>query len=317
MGTLYNQLTQIERYQIQTLHELQFSARAIAKKLDRSNKTISLELKRCHGNYCAEMAHRLSRQKRQDASKYTQLNMTQRQNLDWLLSLDLSPEQIAGRMKLESFDAGVSQQTLYRWIVKLNWRSRLPRKGKRYRKRAGLQAGASLIPNRTDIDERPAIVEQNSELGHWEGDTVYGQDSYFVTLVERVSKIFISTRVPNKTKKTVGRAIRKLLKPYRSMCKTITFDNGGEFAGHAEVSRALKCKIYFAKPYQSWQRGLNENTNGLLRRYFPKGMAIALLSSQQIKEAIFKINLRPRKVLNYLSPIEFLLGKRVSLMLRI
>ena len=166
MGTLYNQLTQIERYQIQTLHELQFSARAIAKKLDRSNKTISLELKRCHGNYCAEMAHRLSQQKRQDASKYTQLNMIQRQNLDWLLSLDLSPEQIAGRMKLEGFDAGVSQQTLYRWIVKLNWRSRLPRKGKRYRKRAGLQAGASLIPNRTDIDKRPAIVEQNSEFWH-------------------------------------------------------------------------------------------------------------------------------------------------------
>ena len=148
MGTLYNQLTQIERYQIQTLHELQFSARAIAKKLDRSNKTISLELKRCHGNYCAEMAHRLSRQKRQDASKYTQLNMTQRQNLDWLLSLDLSPEQIAGRMKLEGFDAGVSQQTLYRWIVKLNWRSRLPRKGKRYRKR-GRSTG------RCQLDSQP------------------------------------------------------------------------------------------------------------------------------------------------------------------
>ena len=171
--------------------------------------------------------------------------MTQRQNLDWLLSLDLSPEQIAGRMKLESFDADVSQQTLYRRIVKLNWCSRLPRKGRRYRKHAGLQAGASLIPNRTDIDERPAIVEQNSELGHWEGGTVYGQDSYFVTLVERVSKIFISARVLNKTKKTVGLAIRKLLKPYRSMCKHITFDNGGEFAGHAEVSRALKCENLF------------------------------------------------------------------------
>ena len=92
------------------------------------------------------MAHRLSRQKRQDATKYTRLNMTQRQNLDWLLSLDLSPEQIAGRMKLESFDAGVSQQTLYRWIVKLNWRSRLPRKGKHYRESVGLQIGASFDP---------------------------------------------------------------------------------------------------------------------------------------------------------------------------
>jgi IS30 family transposase len=237
--------------------------------------------------------------------------------LDWLLSLDLSPEQITGRMKLERFDGVVSRQTLYRWIDKLNWRSRLPRKGKRYRKRVDLKASASLIPNRTDIDKRPTIVEQNSELGHWEGDTVYGQDGYFVTLVERVSKIFLSVRVPDKTKKTVGRAIRKLLKPYRSMCKTITFDNGGEFADHATMARALKCKIYFAKPYHSWQRGLNENTNGLLRRYFPKGVAIASLSSQKIKDAIFRINIRPRKALNYLSPIEFLLEKRVSLMLSI
>ena len=123
--------------------------------------------------------------------------------------------------------------------------------------------------------------------------------------------------MPDKTKKTVGRAIRKLLKPYRSMCKTITFDNGGEFADHATMARALKCKIYFGKPYHSWQRGLNENTNGLLRRYFPKGVVIALLSSQKIKDAIFSINIRPRKALNYLSPIEFLLEKRVSLMLSI
>ena len=150
-----------------------------------------------------------------------------------------------------------------------------------------------------------------------EGDTIYGQDGYFVILIERVSKVFLSVRVPDKTKKTVGRAMRKLLKLYRSMCKTIIFDNGSEFANHATMARALKCKIYFAKPYHTWQRGLNENTNGLLRRYFPKGVAIASLSSQKIKDAIFRINIRPRKALNYLSPIEFLLGKRVPLMLSI
>ena len=133
----------------------------------------------------------------------------------------------------------------------------MPRKGKRYRRRVGLQAGASLIHNRTDIDKRPAIVEQNSEFGHWEDDTVHGQDGYFVTLVERVSRVFLSARVPDKTRKTVGRAIRKLLKPYRPMCKTITVDNGGEFTGHAAVARALKCKIYFARPCHSWPRDLN------------------------------------------------------------
>ena len=120
MGTLYTQLTQAERYQIQTLHELQFSARAMAQILKRSNKTISRELKLCPAHYCAKIAHRLSRQKRQDASKNTKLDTAQRYHLDWLLSLDLSPEQIAGRMKREGFDGAVSRQTLYRWIAKLN-----------------------------------------------------------------------------------------------------------------------------------------------------------------------------------------------------
>ena len=126
MGTLYNQLNQAERYQIQTLHELQFSAREIAQKPSRSNKTISRELKRCRGRYCAEMAHLLSHQKRHDASRHIKLNTAQRHNLDWLPGLDPGPEQIAGRMKLEGFDGLVSRQTLYRWIAKLNWRLRLP-----------------------------------------------------------------------------------------------------------------------------------------------------------------------------------------------
>ena len=139
MRTLYTQLTQADRYQIQTLHELQFSARAIAQNLNRSNKSISRELKRCPVRYCAEIAHRLSQKKRQNASKYTKLNTAQRYHLDWLLSLDLSPEQITGRMQLERFDGVVSRQTLYRWIDKLNWRSLLPRKGKRYRKRVDLK----------------------------------------------------------------------------------------------------------------------------------------------------------------------------------
>lgn len=318
MGNPYNQLTLDERYQIQALNDLKLSAREIARRLQRSNKTISQELKRCSGRsggYCAQKAQTMAVEKRQQARKFTLFTERQKNNLELLLDYDLSPEQIAGRMPLESFDKPVSCQTLYRWIERLNWRSRLPRKGKKYRKRSAAQAGAHLIPNRVDIDERPDIVEENSELGHWEGDTVYGQDGHLVTLVERTSKLLLTMRVPDKTKKTVGRAIRKLLKPFRNLCKTITFDNGGEFAGHAAVAKALKCKIYFAKPYCSWQRGLNENTNGLLRRYFPKGMAISGLSKKEIDEAVLRINTRPRKSLNYFSPYEFLVGKRVSVML--
>jgi IS30 family transposase len=213
-------------------------------------------------------------------------------------------------MKLEAIVQRVSRQSIYRYIAYKKWRHRLPRKGKPYRQRKGVEAGVYLIPDWIDIDERPDIVEDNSELGDREGDTGYGQDDHFVTLVERVSKVFLTIKVKNKTKKLVNLAIRKLLRPYK-----ITFDNGGEFADHKEISKALKCKIYFAKPYHSWQRGLNENTNGLLRRYCPKGMKIGALTKQQIEQVQFCINMRPRKALNYLPPYEFLAGKRVSLML--
>ena len=187
----------------------------------------------------------------------------------------------------------------------------------RYQQRKGTEAGARLIPNRVDIDQRPHEVDDKEEIGHWEGDTVYGQDGYFVTLTERVSKLFLTLRVANKTKKAVAEAIKQMLKPYRHLCKTITFDNGGEFAAHEEIASSLCCKIYFAKPYHSWQRGLNENTNGLLRRFFPKGMKIAGLSKKEIERAAFLINICPRKALDYLNPIEFLAGKRVSLIVGI
>jgi len=227
----------------------------------------------------------------------------------------MTPEQIAGRMKLESFVESVSLQTLYRIVAQERWHKLLPRKGKRYRQRKGIEAGAHLIPNRVDIDERPEQVDLKKEIGHWEGDTVYGQDGYLVTLTERVSRLLLTVRVQNKTKKLVTRAIKKMLKPFRNMCKSITFDNGGEFAGHEEIARALDCKTYFAKPYHSWQRGLNENTNGLLRRFFPKGMKMGELSKKEIEAAELSINMRPRKVLNYLSSLEFLTGQRVSVML--
>ncbi len=316
MGTLYNQLTLDERYQIQALNKLSFSAREIARRLNRSNKTISKELRRSPtGTYCAKAAHHNADLTKRTATKKHKRTADIIQLIDWLLGFDMTPEQIAGRMKLEEFTQSVSRQSIYRYIAFKQWRHRLPRKGKRYRQRKGAEAGVHLIPDRVDIDERPIIVNENSEVGHWEGDTVYGQDGYFVTLVERVSKVFLTMKVKNKTKKLVSLAIRKLLKPYKKMCHTITFDNGGEFADHKAIARALKCKIYFAKPYHSWQRGLNENTNGLLRRYYPKGVKIGALSKQQVAQVQFTINMRPRKALNYLSPYEFLAGKRVSLML--
>ena len=318
MGNHYNQLSFKDRVQLQTLSELGLSARKIATKMGRSNKTVASELKRCHkGQYCAEKAHFKAVQTKKEALKHSKLSKGFETTLKSLLTIGFSPEQISGRHSIEFKNLSISTNTLYAWVKKLGWSTLLPRKGKPYKKRSASEAGARLIPNRTDISERPDIVDLNEEIGHWEGDTVYGQDGYFVTVVERVSKLFLTCRVKNKSKKVVTRALKTMLKPYKSICKTITFDNGGEFAGHKEVSKSLNCQIYFAKPYHSWQRGLNENSNGLLRRFFPKGMKIAGLPEKDILNAQLLLNTRPRKALKFLSPYEFLTGKSVSLIAEI
>lgn len=318
MGLHYSQLTLDERYQIQVLHKLQYSARAIARDLGRSNKTISRELKRLGDKkYSALQAEHHACHKRQRADKATRFTPWHKAQMDRMLTLNFSPEQIAGRIAQEMPQKTLSCSTLYRHVARLNWQQRLPRKGKPRRRLTGSVAGVALIPERIDIDERPEIVDAKTEIGHWEGDTVYGQDSYLVTLVERVSKLLLTTRVPDKTKATVKDAVCRLLGPYREHCKTITFDNGGEFAGHQAMAETLDCSIYFAKPYHSWQRGLNENTNGLLRRYFPKGMVLGALPEEEIRQAEFLINMRPRKALNYQTPLEYLTGTSVSLMLEI
>lgn len=313
MENQYKQLTLEERYQIQAYIKLDFSARKISQLLERSNKSISRELSRCQRlKYNAQSAHLDSINKRKRAAKRSKHGAV-KDIVHSLLKLDLSPEQIAGRMKLEGLSISLSFTGIYNLTKRYRWLNLLARKGKPYKPRKGIEAGAKLIPNRVDIDERPEIVDVKEEVGHWEGDTVYGQDSYLVTLTERVTKALLTCRVKNKSKKLVTRALIKMLKPFKKLCKTVTFDNGGEFAGHEKLAKAIDCKVYFAKPYHSWQRGLNENTNGLLRRYFPKGMAIAALSTKVIKDAAFLINMRPRKGLNYRSPIEVLTGKSVSL----
>ena len=318
MGKQYKQLTLVERYQIEALVQLEFSARQIGKELKRGNKSISSELERCpQGRYKAITAHANALSKRSCAAKFMKVTNELNDKVKSFLSLGFSPEQMAGRMKKEKISYCASMHTIYRLIARNGWSHQLPRRGKPYRKRTGSLAGAKLIPDRVDISERPDEVEDKEEIGHWEADTVHGTDGYFVTLAERKTKLFLFSFVKRKTKSAVSRAIIKLLKPYKKECKTITFDNGGEFAGHMKIAKALKCKTYFAKPYHSWQRGLNENSNGLLRRYFPKRTSIAKISKKALNNVRLLINMRPRKTLDYLSPIEAFTGKRVSLMSRI
>ena len=313
MKSKYNQLTLKDRHQIEVLKAEGKSARSIAKLLGRGNGTISKELRRCPPEaYCAETVHLDAISNRQTAFKATKITDDIISAIKSLLNVGLSPEQISGRMKREKTGVTLSANTIYGQVKQQGPEKLLPRGGKKYKRRQGIEAGARLNAERMDISERPAIVDEKVEIGHREGDTVHGKDCCLVTLAERVSKCLPVKRVKSKSKAEVTKAIKIRLKPFAAICKTITFDNGREFAGHQNVSEALKCDICFAKPYHSWRRGLNENTNGLLRRFFPKGMAIGSVSEQEIKSAEFSINTRPRKASDYISPYEFLTGKSVS-----
>jgi IS30 family transposase len=159
---------------------------------------------------------------------------------------------------------------------------------------------------------RPAEVETRERLGDWEGDTVHGLGGNIVTLVDRKSGYLSAYSVKRRTRRQVTRAINLLLKGH--VANTLTLDNGREFAGHECIARNSQCAVYFADPYSSWQRGSNENANGLLWQYFPKGSDFSKLTVAAVNQAVMKINLRPRKRLGWKTPYEVYAGVSVALM---
>ena len=225
------------------------------------------------------------------------------------LSKYFSPVQISGVLKKDGIR--ISHETIYKMI----WKDKrdggslykyLRHKDKHYHKRGKITAGRGLIPDRVDISERDKVVDSKLRLGDWEGDTLIGADhkGAIVSLVERKSKIALFRLVSNKSKEAVTTAIDSMLKPYKNKVLTITFDNGGEFAGHKIISKALGAKCYFARPYCSWERGLNEHTNGLLRQFVPKKTMFDTLLHEDIEKYQNLINNRPRKVLDFNTPID-------------
>ncbi|SQH77857.1 transposase (fragment) [Shewanella benthica] len=185
------------------------------------------------------------------------------------------------------------------------------KRGEKAAKGIGMR-GARLIPDRVDISERPEIVESRERLGDWEGDTVHGQNANLVTLVDRKSRFTLVQRVFSKTKEEVANAMIELLGQVHTVL-TVTLDNGAEFADHVRVSNETGASMYFAKPHASWQRGTNENTNGRIRRFWPKKFDMATLTEQEIEDRILLLNLTPRKVLGGLTPFEDFTSKRVAL----
>ena len=212
----------------------------------------------------------------------------------------------------------LSHSTIHRRIEKDRQQDgmlyrKVPRFGKKRWKggKRNQKAGVKLIPDRVDISERPQVVEDRVPIGDWEGDTVHGQNANLVTLVDRKSRFTLAKRVLRKTKELVADAMLDLFGKVSSI-RTATLDIGGEFADHVRVAKQTGIKVYFAKPFASWQRGTNENTNGRIRRFWPKKFDMATLTDAEIDNSIL-LNLTPRKVLGGLTPLEAFIGKCVAL----
>ena len=315
----YKQLTSEQRYQISGLLKAGCKQSQIADDVGVDKSTISRELKRNKGQrgWRPRQAQALREERRQACANAKRFSLDDWTEVERLIQLGLSPEQAAERLALEG-SLRISHETIYRHIYADKrhggglWKKL--RCQKPHRKRyAGGQERRGMIKNRVSIDERPEIVDQKTRLGDWEGDTVIGKNhrGVLVTLAERKSRYILAAQVPSKAAPGVTTAITRLLLPHKHKCHTVTFDNGKEFAEHEKIAAELQADIYFAHPYHSWERGLNENSNGLVREYFPKEMELTDVTQEEVQWAVDRINHRPRKVLGFRTPFEVYFGKSV------
>lgn len=310
-----------ERSQIYALRQAGKGNNEIAQILGRDKSTISREVRRNTGQrgYRYQQAHRFAteRAKRPGVRRFTE---DVRLDLESGLNKGWSPEAICGRAKLEG-RAYVCKETVYKHIYEDSlsggelWKL-LPRCRRKRRKRIPRQKdrGRGKIPDRRDISERPPEVEYRIKVGDWEGDLVVGAPGtgYLLTLVERVTRFALIARVDTKEAAEVSAAVIRLLGGVGVICTSITFDNGKEFAFHTHISNVLLTDVYFARPYHSWERGTNENTNGLIRRLHPKGSSFAAIGKEELQRIEMFLNDRPKKCLGWRTPREvmqaFLVG---------
>ena len=317
----YYHLNTNERIVIAQLYKSGISIREIARQLDRSPSTISRELRKNIGSasstyispkYNPAVAQERYRQQKKKCGRKRIIGHEILQYIQDKLEAYWSPDQIYHRVT--DICHVPSTSTIYRMIhrgqIKRITIRKLRRKGKY--KRPAETRGRFNDGGRT-IHKRPKIIYRRSELGHWEGDTVESgrydhkrKSNYcFVTLAERKSRMYLAILVPNKKAATVTAAIISALKDFpKDLVKTITFDRGKEFAGYREIEQELHCQTYFCDPYCAWQKGTNENTNGLLREFYPKGMDLSQVNEKELQHKLTLMNNRPRKCLRYKTPNE-------------
>ncbi len=308
----YRRITQDDRCQIYALHKQGCCQQQIADHLGVSQSAVSRELSRNRGQrgYRLKQAQAKSVARQQVHRRPRKLTSPVRRKIEAKLrQARWSPEQISGWLKQRKI--ALSHERIYQMI----WQDKrdggdlwqcLRRRGKRYNKRLHVHSGRGLIPGRIDISQRPVIVQRKRRVGDWEGDTVVGagHQGGLLTLVERKTQLTKIAHLPRTTAKATSRAAVRKLNTIRQRVHTITFDNGKEFAAHQRIASALQARIYFATPYHAWERGLNENINGLIRDFFPKGTDFSMLTSAEVRTVERLLNNRPRKSLGFRSPQE-------------
>lgn len=307
------QITIEQRYVIQSLLSIGLQQKEIAIQVGRDKSVISRELKRNandSGVYNAQMAHEKARKREMLKAKRNKFTDEVKAHVKKLLKKDYSPEQIVGFSKKNGIEC-VSHETIYQfvWNDKKNKGAlhlHLRNKGRKYRKRGAQKDSRGIIRNRVDISERPAIVDRKERFGDLEIDTVIGKNhkGALLTINDRATGLAWIRKLKGKDANALYLKAANALMPFRDKLHTITSDNGKEFACHELISLRLKVKMFFARPYHSWERGANENLNGLIRQYFPKGCDIEKVTPKQIKEVEDKLNNRPRKRLNFDTPLE-------------
>ncbi len=313
MSKVYKHLTQEQRYKLEALLKAGVKKTLIAAQLGIDRSTLYRELtrnKKKRGGYNGFFAQELSNERKERFSAQRKMNTTMEKYINEKLAKEQwSPEQIKGYCAANGIEM-VSHERIYQFIWEDKRRggtlyNHLRTGNKKYRKRYGSGKASRGIVNRVSIEKRPEIVDQKLRFGDWEIDTIIGRNhkGAIVVIVERKSGFFLMKKLNGKDAAALAKAVIRLLAPFKSKVFTITSDNGLEFAEHETMAKKLEAKFYFAHPFSSWERGLSENTNKLVRQYIPKKTSFENITELEINNINMKINKRPRKKLKYKNPL--------------
>ena len=314
----YKQLAREQRYQISILKKAGHNQTYIASMVACHKSTISRELRRNRGQkkYYPKLATERARLRRR-RSHCQRITARDWRRVERHLRQDWSPEQIHGHLR-RTKQSTVSHERIYQYIYADKrsggtLHSHL-RSQKVQRKRYSGYVRRGQIPNRTSIDKRPKIVARKGRLGDWEADTIVGahHKGGILSVVERKSKLVRLCKLTSKRASELKQESTKLLRSLKAKVHTITVDNGKEFCEHEAIAKQLQARIYFAHPYASWERGLNENTNGLVRQYFPKKYDFTRITNAELRRVAKRLNNRPRKTLGYRTPNEVFFKQRAA-----